>query len=193
VNELDIPRFVYLVGLLLLVSGGLFAAYRHRLAQGMQHAAIWALIFLGVVIAYGFQDILGAQLSRAPVTQLSPDAVALRRGADGHFHATLEINGRRVAMLVDTGASDIVLSAADARRVGLDPAQLVFSRRAATANGVVALAPVTLDSLRLGPFEDRNVPAAVNGGPMRGSLLGLAYLDRFARLRVENDRMILER
>lgn len=192
-SELDIPRFVYLVGLLLLVSGGFFAAYRHRLGQGLQHAAIWALIFLGVVIAYGFRDILGTQLTRAPVVTLDADTIALRRGADGHFHATVEVNGRSIPFLVDTGATDIVLSADDARRAGLDPERLVYSRRAATANGVVALAPVTLDSVALGPFQDRNVPASVNSGQQPGSLLGLRYLDRFARWRVEGDRMILER
>lgn len=185
-------RLFYLLALLVLVAGGVFATYRGRLATGLQHALIWGLIFAGVVIAYGFRDILSAQLFNAPVA-VSDSAVALRRGPDGHFHATLGVNGREVRFLVDTGATQIVLSRRDAARVGIDPARLSFTQPARTANGVVFSAPVTLERLTLGPFEDRNVPASVNGGELAVSLLGIRYLDRFARWRVEGDRMILER
>lgn len=185
-------RLFYLLALLALVAGGVFATYRGRLATGLQHALIWGLIFAGVVIAYGFRDVLSAQLFNTPVA-VGDRAVALRRGADGHFHATLGVNGREVRFLVDTGATQIVLSRADAARVGFDTRRAAFTQPARTANGVVFSAPVTLDRLTLGPFEDRDVPASINGGELSTSLLGIRYLDRFARWRVEGDRMILER
>jgi clan AA aspartic protease (TIGR02281 family) len=83
--------------------------------------------------------------------------------------------------MIDTGASGIVLSRRDAERVGLDPGSLTYAARAQTANGLVQIAPVRLDTVRLGDFTDTAVPAAVNSGALDGSLLGMSYLDRFAR------------
>ena len=169
-------RLFYLLIIGMALLAGLFARYRGRLGTGLQHAAIWVLLFAGVVIAYGFRDVLRDELVPETVTVLSDRSVALRRQADGHFHATLEINGRDVGFLVDTGAT-----------------QMVFSQPAMTANGRIFSAPVTLERVRLGPFEDRNVGASVNGGALEVSLLGMRYLDRFRRVSVEGDRMVLER
>jgi aspartyl protease family protein len=186
-------RLFYLLLLGMALLAGLFVRYRGRLGEGIQHAGVWVLIFLGVVIAYGFRDQLRDELAPAMMTEIDAQTIALRRQADGHFHATLEINGRDVEFLVDTGATHMVLSQRDARRVGLDPDRLVFSQPTMTANGRVFSAPVNLDRVVFGPFEDRNVSATVNGGALDVSLLGMRYLDRFRRVSVEGDRMVLER
>jgi aspartyl protease family protein len=186
-------RLFYLLalGMALLVMA--FARYRGRLGQGLQHAAIWALIFAGVVIAYGFSDTLRGELVPASAQRLGDSAVALRRFADGHFRAELEVNGRSVPFLIDTGATAMVLSRRDAERVGLDLDRLSFTSPAMTANGAIYSARVTLDRVELGPFVDEDVPAMVNGGELDLSLLGMRYLDRFARVSIEGDRLILER
>lgn len=183
--------YLLILGMALLV--GLFAAYRGRLSQALQHATIWVLLFLGVIIAYGFSDQIGMQLNPRSAVVLSDDRVVLRRAQDGHFHATLSVNGRDVRFLVDTGATALVLSRRDARRVGIDTGVLAFSTPSVTANGVVFSAPVRLQEVRLGPFTDTDFPAMVNGGDLDVSLLGMRYLDRFARVSVEGDRMVLER
>ncbi len=193
VETVDTARLFYLSVLGVAVLAAAFAYYRGRMGTAFQHAAIWALIFVGLIIAYGFSDVLERELTAAPMATLAEDAVALRRAADGHFHAPLVVNGRRIDALVDTGASALVLSRADAARAGLDTDGLVYSSPAYSANGVVYSAPVTLDAVRLGPFEDRGVPAMVSGGEMDFSLLGMAYLDRFRRFSVEGDRMVIER
>ena len=108
----------------------------------------------------------------------------LRRGRDGHFHLTAQVNGAPVRFLVDTGASDVVLTRDDAVRVGLDPARLDFTRRAMTANGPVMTAPVRLDRVAVGELEARTVPAVVGGGELFQSLLGMSYLDGFRRIAV---------
>ncbi|SDZ97190.1 retropepsin-like aspartic protease family protein [Rubrimonas cliftonensis] len=189
----ETARLVYLAGLLVLVCGGLFAAYGRRMGEALRHAAIWALIFLAAIVLYGFRDIIGAQLSSAPVMAVTENAAVLRRGPNGHFRASGSVNGASVDFLIDTGATEIVLSRADAARAGLDPDRLAYTRPANTANGVVYGAPVRLERLAIGPFDDRDVAAVVNGGELSTSLLGIRWLDRFARWRVEGDRMVLER
>lgn len=124
---------------------------------------------------------------------LTDEGIQLRRGSDGHFHATLEINGAPVRFIVDTGASSVVLTREDARRVGLDPGRLDYTRIANTANGTVRGAPVTLDEVRFGGTVERNLRAVVNGGDLFSSLLGMDYLDRFRRITVEGDTLTLAR
>jgi aspartyl protease family protein len=187
-----VARFIYL-GLLLLFIGGFFFWGRGRLGKNLRDLAIWALIFAMVVIAYGFRDVLRDELLPAAMVQVDPETIELRRASDGHFHATLEVNNVPVRFIVDTGASGIVLSGRDAARVGLDPAALTYTGRAQTANGLVQIAPVRLGTVSLGAFTDTAVPAAVNSGAIDGSLLGMSYLDRFARIEIEGDTMTLRR
>lgn len=191
-NPDTLARGLYLVLLLAAVSWFFFAG-RGRLARSMRDFLIWVLIFAMVVIAYGFRDVLREQLLPASMVQVSGDVIELRRASDGHFHATLEVNGTDVRFMVDTGASDIVLSRRDAERVGFEPDGLGYLRQARTANGVVATAPVRLGLVRFGDFTDTNVPASVNGGALDSSLLGMSYLDRFSGIEMTGDRMRLRR
>lgn len=187
-----LARLAYLAVLLLLV-GSFFAWRGTHILRNMRDFAIWILIFAMVIIAYGFRDTLREQLLPAAMVQTSPDTIELRRGADGHFHATLEVDGTPVRFMVDTGASDIVLSWRDAQRVGIDPRTLSYLGRATTANGTVATATVRLDRVQLGDFTDTNVRASVSEGMMDGSLLGMTYLDRFGHIEISGDRMRLTR
>ncbi len=186
----DLMRLLYL-GLLLAAlvffGGGRWLRGRH-----LRDFLVWGLIIAMVVIAYASWGTLRSALMPARGMQMG-ETVELRRGLDGHFHADLEVNGRRVRFMVDTGASDIVLSRADAARVGIDVDGLVFGGVAQTANGPVATAPVRLGSMRLGDVVRTGVPARVNGGELDVSLLGMAYLDGFNRIEIIGDRMLLHR
>jgi aspartyl protease family protein len=189
----SVARAVYL-GLLLAFVGGFFlVGARHRLGRSMRDLAIWVLIFAMVVIAYGFRDVLREELLPAAMVQRPDGSIELRRASDGHFHAEALVNGVPVRFLVDTGASDLVLSTADAARVGIDPAELAFVGRARTANGTVATAPVRLGRVEFGGFTDTGVPASVGGGALDVSLLGMSYLDRFAAIEIAGNRMTLRR
>ncbi|WP_372887870.1 TIGR02281 family clan AA aspartic protease, partial [Shimia sp.] len=92
-----------------------------------------------------------------------------------------------------TGASEIVLSRADARRAGFDVDRLPYYGRAFTANGEVRTAPVTLRELRLGEMVDTGVAASVNGGQLEQSLLGMSYLQRFSEIRISGGTLSLLR
>jgi aspartyl protease family protein len=115
------------------------------------------------------------------------------RGFDGHYRLTLDINGTPVSFIVDTGASQVVLSQGDAARIGLDPAGLFYSRSANTANGVVRTAPILLDQVAIEGIMDRRVPAVVNGGEMDTSLLGMTYLGLYDRIEITNGELVLMR
>jgi aspartyl protease family protein len=107
--------------------------------------------------------------------------------------AILSVNGKPIEFMVDTGATEIVLSKDDAKKLGFDLSKLAFIGTAYTANGPVSSAPVRLESISLGPFHDENVRATVNGGDLFGSLLGMEYLRRFGSIEITRDAMILRR
>ena len=115
------------------------------------------------------------------------------RAVDGHYYLTVEVNGREVDFVVDTGATDIVLTREDAERLGIDTGSLSYRGLAGTANGMVRTARVSLDRVRLGGVTDRNVGAVVNEGEMDKSLLGMRYLQRFDRLEISDGTLVLER
>lgn len=186
-------RLFYMVLLGGAVLIWVFRDYAGRLGQAAQHAAIWGLIFVGVIIAFGFKDVLIASLYDKEPQMLSDNTIVLNRDRSGQFLANVEINGRDIEFLVDTGASDLVLSQADARKAGIEMESLNFFITSKTANGEVKSAPVRLDTVAIAKFIDTDVPARVNGGELDISLLGMTYLDRFTSFRVEGDKMYLSR
>ena len=190
--ESDIPRVIYYLLLLLAVGGYLVASLRRRPGQALQQLMIWALIFLGVVAMAGiWPDVRAAIAPRQSISASGQIILPLR--ADGHYYLQAMVNGTPIEFVIDTGASQIVLSRADAERAGIDTGALAYIGRAVTANGEVAIAPVRLDSLSVGPFTDRGVAAVVNRGAMDGSLLGMSYLTRFGKVQFDDRQMILDR
>lgn len=189
----DIAYLSYLSILLFFIGGGFLFNRRRHLSQTLQQVAIWGLIFVGVIIAYGFSDTLRSQLFPSHATQISGGSYTLERQPDGHFYLTLNINSQPVEFIVDTGASQIVLSKEDARKVGLEPDTLAYLGRANTANGVVQTALVVLDLVELGDIADLSVRASVNDGELEGSLLGMTYLSRFQELSIRGNTLTLTR
>ena len=121
------------------------------------------------------------------------DRIEVPRAPDGHYYLTVEIEGVPVRFVVDTGASQIVLSQSDAERIGLDTKSLAYLGRAYTANGEVRTAPVRLESLVVGPVRHENLRAVVNQGEMGQSLLGMEYLQRFSSIEITGGRLVLTR
>jgi aspartyl protease family protein len=188
----QIARLAYL-GLLAAALGGWFLMQmRGNVGRILQMLAVWALIFVGVIAAYGLWNDIRRDV--APFqTMVSENVVSVPRGPDGHYHVRLLVNDVPVKFVVDTGASDIVLSRADAARVGLDPDTLAYTGIAATANGQVRTAPVRLDRVTLGDIADTNLRAVVNDGDLDISLLGMGYLGLFERIEIAGDELLLTR
>lgn len=189
----QIGNLIYLVLLAGVLISWLFLHGRAGLNRSLQQMAAWALIFVGVIAAYGlWTDISSTVMPRQMVFE-GEGRVELPRAQDGHYYVTLQINGAPVRFVVDTGATSMVLTREAAQRAGIDGGQLRYLTEAMTANGTVQTARVMLDSVALGPFEDSRVPAYVNAGEMENSLLGMSYLDRFSRLEITGGTLVLQR
>jgi len=169
----DNAELLYLSILGLFLVLGLFSTFRTRFVASMQQAAIWGLIFCGVIIVYSFRDVIERELYPGSAVLVNGDQIELSRARDGHFYAVLEINGNDVEFIVDTGASNVVLTREDAARVGFDP------------DGV------RLSTVSFGGTIVNDLRAAVNDGPMFSSLLGMSYLSRFTRIEIEGNRLRL--
>ncbi len=188
----QIMQLTYLVLLGAAIGGSAIVAGRSNMGKMAQQAAIWALIFVGVIGAYGLWDDINRDVT-ARHDILDDGRISVPRSRDGHYYLTLEINDVPVRFVIDTGASQVVLTQADARRIGIDPETLRYFGTASTANGVVRTAPVTLDEVRLADLRDRDLPAVVNEGAMEDSLLGMTYLDRYNRIEIGGGELVLTR
>ena len=157
---------------------------REGMNRNLQNAAIWGLIFLGTIAGFGMWEDIKRDILPRQAVFADQGRIEVPRSPDGHYYLTLEINGAPVDFVVDTGASDIVLTQEDAARAGIASENLAFIGRAFTANGEVRTAPVRLEEIAVGGIVDHNVPASVNEGEMFSSLLGMAYLQRWDKIEI---------
>ena len=187
----SLARLGYLALLLAAVGGWVIVEFRERMGQALRTAAAWGLIFIGVMAGYGlWQDIRTDIAPRQTIMETGE--IRVPRAEDGHYYLTLQINGTTVQFMADTGASNVVLNAKDARRLGIDPDALMYLGEARTANGTVRTARVTLPEVALGGYVDQSINAWVNEGALDISLLGMDYLGRF-RIEIAGGEMILRR
>jgi aspartyl protease family protein len=186
--------YIVLIGLLLLsLIGG---ARTGSALKTLRNALLWVAIFGGVLIVAMYREDIGMRL-RAELdpagaqVSAATNEVRIRGHSDGHFWVRAAVNGVPTLFLIDTGASDIVLSQDSARAAGIDLDGLRFSGEALTANGVVASAVVTLDSVAIGPIERRAFQGVVTAGRLEVNLLGMRYLRSLKSWRVEDNTLIL--
>lgn len=180
------------LALLMITVPAVFGAYRGRLGSAVRDLASWALLGVALVGVYSYRDELGRIAFRIagelspPGTTLGVDqrqagerAVRIRRRGDGHFVARVAVNGASVAMLVDTGASTVVLKQTDAKLLGVDTRRLNYTVPVQTANGLAYAAPARLGEVAIGNITVRNVDALVaQPGVLKESLLGMTFLSR---------------
>ncbi|HLY00709.1 MAG TPA: TIGR02281 family clan AA aspartic protease [Roseiarcus sp.] len=182
-----------------LVLSGLRSARPSDIARLATAAVTWAalLIALTGVYAYRFEAseavgrIAGELFPSEPQVGRGGEVIVNRR-LSGEFAIAGRVNGARATFLFDTGASAVVLTAADARRAGIPAAGLSFDVPVATANGSAMAAEVRIDRIAVGPIVMRNVPALVaRPGALDESLLGMSFLERLKSYTVERDRLVI--
>jgi aspartyl protease family protein len=187
----------YALGFMALISASLFAR-RLRFGQVLRYTLIWLAIVAALLLGFSFRDELGfvgrrlmGELAPSQPLAAGPREMVLTQEGDGHFYVMGTVNGTPVRFLIDTGASGIALSPADARRLGIDLAGLTFSESFETANGVGRGAPFIADGLSVGPLHMSDVAMSINQAPMRASLLGLSYLRELESFEVRGRRLYL--
>ena len=173
---------------------------RVRAAPLLKMGLAWVAILITLVAGYTYRDGVAAvwadirgQFSPTIAITRQEGEVELRKAWDGHFRAVTKVNGQNVGMLIDTGASIVLLSFEDAVAAGLEPQNLTFTMPVTTANGRSHVAPVTLETVSVGAVGLSNVKAAVAAqGKVRSSLLGMSFLGRLQETSFRRDRLILK-
>ena len=204
---LDSTTFGYvalLLALLVYLGGGMLGTYRGRAGQMARDAVTWLALGLGLVALYAYKDELMPFAARVVVELLpgsamtveqsagGPIEVRIRKRLDGHFTANVAVNGKPVSMIVDTGASTIVLRPEDAKKAGIDVNSLTYRVPVLTANGRTLAARVRLETVAIGPLDRTKVDALVaQPGGLTQSLLGMSFLSRLRSYEFSGDFLTL--
>ncbi|CUH88984.1 clan AA aspartic protease [Phaeobacter sp. CECT 5382] len=192
-EDFEFSRLIYLGLLLVAVGAWVFVENRQSLGKTVQQLAVWAFIFLGVIAGYGLWGDIRQTLQPQQSVMSETGRVVVPRSADGHYYLTLQVDGADIHFLVDTGASEVVLTERDARRAGIDPDKLAYLGRARTANGEVRTASVRVGEISLGNIRDENLRVWVNEGELDSSLLGMGYLQRWSSIEIRDGALVLTR
>jgi aspartyl protease family protein len=119
-------------------------------------------------------------------------AVQIPRGSNGEFSVQARINGVAAPMVIDTGATSVVLTYETAKEIGLPLELLEYNVDVQTAGGHTKAARLWLDRLAVGKLTERSVPAlVVPQGQMKTNLLGMSFLDRLESFEVRADQLML--
>jgi len=200
VNLDSVATIIAALVLLVMVFGAFSTLLYHRIGETIRTAFFW-LCFAGVVALvyiYRFElqssgERILAFISNTTQMQLaSGRAVEVSRAREGDFNIKAEINGARIPMLVDTGASSVVLTAEAAKIAGLPVEMLKFDVAIETANGRGRAASVVLEKVSIGGIVERRVPALVSApGELKLSLLGMSFLKRMESIEMRGERLIM--
>lgn len=197
----QVASLVFLTLMGTLVASGMVAG-RHRLGSMARQAVAWVAIIIGLVTAYEYRFELQNVASRvsaglipgAPIATVSADgarSVTISR-SQRHFATSATVNGETLRFIVDTGASTVVLTHDNARRIGFAMDDLDYVVPVATANGMTRAAPVRLETMDVGGIVRTDLEALVaEPGALFENLLGMNYLDTLSGFEVTGDRLIL--
>jgi aspartyl protease family protein len=194
----DIGSLALKLMVVIFAGGLLLTVFRERLSQALETMLFWAVIGLLLVVGYSYRFELRDAGDRV-IAQLVPGHVAgqgrrveVVRDHGGDFAVGAHINGARVPMVLDTGATSVVLTHAAAKAAGLPLEVLNYTVNVDTANGRTRAAPVTLDRLAVGGLIERAVPALVaQPGQLKNNLLGMTFLNRLESWEVRGDTLRL--
>lgn len=158
-----------------------------------------ALAIISSVMAVGASEALTTYRAPAPelraAVAVTPEAprqnASIAKARDGHYWAEAEVKGERVRFLVDTGASAVSLTLADARRLGIQTDRLDYAYSVVTASGQARAAPVTLGEISVAGARLTDVQALVIEDGLESSLLGMSYLGRLASFEATRTALIL--
>lgn len=188
----DFARLVAGLALAIFIGSAVISSYRGHFFRAVKHFASWMVMLFVLVALYAYRGELAMVADRV-IGELSPagsqinvtrtyasgQAVRIKRGWSGHFVVRADIRDRAVEMIVDTGASTVVLRNRDAKRIGVDMNSLRYTVPVQTANGASRAARVYLPEIAIGNLVLRDVEALIaRPETLHQSLLGMSFLSR---------------
>jgi aspartyl protease family protein len=194
----DFASLAIKVALAVFIGGFVLAMFRYRFSHALEAAFFWTVIALCLAAGYSYRFEL-REIGDRMLSELVPGRAAQRgvtveiaRGRNGDFHVSMQLNGAYVSMVLDTGASAVVLTQDAAKAAGLPLEVLNYNVPIETANGRTRAAAVTLDRMAVGSIVERNVPALIaQPGQLKVSLLGMTFLNRLQSWEVRGDRLTM--
>ncbi len=192
----DVGSLMLKVAVVVFAGGLVLVLFRERLSKALEAMLFWAVLGLLLVVGYTYRFELRDAGDRV-IAELMPGHVAghgrnveVVRGHSGDFAVAARINGAKVPMVLDTGASSVVLTQQAAKAAGLPIEVLDYTVNVDTANGRTRAAPITIDRLTVGGLTERAVPAlVVQQGQLKNNLLGMSFLNRLQSWEVRGDRL----
>lgn len=205
VAEDEAVRVAVGLGFLLAIGLPVLLSYKGRYFAAVRDMMAWVVLAGSLVVGYSYRSELSGlyyriagELLPAGTAQSAEPApgsersVRIRRRGDGHFAVKAQLNGAPISLMVDTGASTVVLRQVDARKAGVDVGRLVYNLPVQTANGVTFAARVRLASITIGTIRVEQVEALVGRpGALRESLLGMTFLSRLRSYEFSGDFLTL--
>ena len=193
---MEIAEFTYYFILLIFFTLSLFLVSKRKFMQNIRYLLIWLLIFTIIFSLFSYREIF---LNNRVIAQLIPGyaisdadkSVSFYAAEDGHFYANIYVNGVKIRFLLDTGASDIMLTANDARKIGINISDLVYDRFYHTAGGIIVGAGIKLAKLQVQDMEFYDINASVGNSNQNISLLGMDFFNLFAKYEFDRYKVVL--
>jgi aspartyl protease family protein len=184
--------------LLVFLGGAVVTLFRGRLTQALQAALFWITVVVLLAVGYTYRFELREVADRV-FSEFLPGYAAWRghrveipRGRAGDFSLRARINGAQIPMVLDTGASAVVLTQEAAKAAGLPLEVLSYDVNVETASGRARAASVTLDRVAVGGIVELAVPALIaQPGQLRTNLLGMSFLNRLQGWEVRDDKLVM--
>jgi aspartyl protease family protein len=205
----DYAIFIAQTAIITVLAASIVMMIRHYLPQAAQVAMFWMLVGIGVTtICDHRSQLLGAanrvvadlrEIGERVLVDLIPGrpvqigrSVEIARGRGGDFHVQTQVNGVPVYMVLDTGASAVVLTQDDAKAAGLPLDLLHYTVEIETANGHARAAEVSLKQVSVGFISESAVPALIaQPGQLKESLLGMSFLNRLESYEMRGDKVLM--
>jgi aspartyl protease family protein len=196
-NE-QFASLVWNVVLLVFLGTAVLTLFRGRLTHALQAALFWITVVVLLAVGYTYRFEL-REVGDRMLSELIPGYAASRghtveiaRGRAGDFSIRARINGAQIPMMLDTGATAVVLTQEAAKAAGLPLEVLSYTVNVETANGRTRAASVTLDRVAVGNIVELSVPALIaQPGQLRANLLGMSFLNRLQGWEVRGDKLVM--